>query len=700
MTNQSPSWQASQDRFFRTNKLWTRHDHRIHAGKTDFGQAILRPLVLELVAFLDGKKLDRDGQPILPLSPPDDMGPALFSLGTENLALATLAPLVDGIMRGWSPGPDRRRKVCERIGRFLADTHKAFEDSSRVARIQAGNWLLDAAMTLDAFDLDAAGYPAWSEEFQPSVDAIRDELIRLRCLLLPHATEPKAWTAWRSYYEDSLFATFVSSTYPETRALITKAFRDPNWEHSRGISTLQRVPFTIDPVILDLVDRFAVKIMGRSEKQRFNDHRTVNTDIDTANYLLGEPLWLSYHCDWRGRLIPNQHFNFVREDHVRSMFRFANGVPIDPEGRYWLGVHAANSHGETDKDWFGDRVAWADKNRTLIERIAADPVATFQEWRDVDKPFAFVAACRELVAADDPNFITHLPISFDGRANGIAHLALIAKDRAAAEMVNLLESDERRDIYSEVARRLRGLHPCFAALTDKELRTLVKRPVMTYGYSVTEQGMSQQIYETYVELRGDPPPKGASPILAKQIEAVLVELLPGPARIRQWIRAITQSRTDEGKFLQWKTPTAFPVINRYEEPLVHELLLKMRTGGGAIRYRPRVADGHTGKILNKDALNGSAPNFVHSMDAAHLIRVVLASAEEDITDIVTVHDSFACLAPHAKRFNQIIRTQLAILYQTYDPIRTLQDCNPSNVPAPELGDLDPLEVQFGELSWS
>ena len=192
------------------------------------------------------------------------------------------------------------------------------------------------------------------------------------------------------------------------------------------------------------------------------------------------------------------------------MFRFANGVPIDPEGRYWLRVHAANSHGETDKDWFGDRVAWADKNRTLIERIAADPVATFQEWRDVDKPFAFVAACRELVAADDPNFITHLPISFDGRANGIAHLALIAKDRAAAEMVNLLESDERRDIYSEVARRLCGLQACFADLTDKEFRALVKRPVMTYGYSVTEQGMSQQIYETYVELRGDPPPKGAS----------------------------------------------------------------------------------------------------------------------------------------------------------------------------------------------
>jgi DNA-directed RNA polymerase len=120
----------------------------------------------------------------------------------------------------------------------------------------------------------------------------------------------------------------------------------------------------------------------------------------------------------------------------------------------------------------------------------------------------------------------------------------------------------------------------------------------------------------------------------------------------------------------------------------------------AIRYRPRVADGHTGKILLSDTLNGAAPNFVHSMDAAHLIRVVLASAEAGITDVVTVHDSFACLAPYAKRFNQIIRVQLGILYQTYDPIRTLQICNPNNVPGPEMGNLDPLDVQFGELSWS
>jgi hypothetical protein len=215
MTKQSPSWQASQDRFFRANKLSTRRGFSVHAGKTDFGQRILGHLLHDLAGFLDGRKLDGDGRPILPLPAPDDMGPALYSLGAENLALATLAPLVDGIMRGWSPGPDRRRKVCERIGRFLADTHKTFEDSSRVARVQIGNWLLDAAMSLDAFDVDAAGYPTWSEEFQPSVDAISDQLIRLRRLLLPHSAEPQPWKVGAApmrtrYQRPSLQASILS----------------------------------------------------------------------------------------------------------------------------------------------------------------------------------------------------------------------------------------------------------------------------------------------------------------------------------------------------------------------------------------------------------------------------------------------------------------------------------------------------------
>ena len=210
--------------------------------------------------------------------------------------------------------------------------------------------------------------------------------------------------------------------------------------------------------------------------------------------------------------------------------------------------------------------------------------------------------------------------------------------------------------------------------------------------------MAEQISEAYSELRGNRPPKGVSNSLAKQIEGVIAELLPGPARIREHIRAVTQSRIDMGTSLRWWSPTGFPIDNRYEELIVTTLELKMhkRDENGLVleRFRPRVADGHTGEILEEKALNGSAPNFVHSLDASHLVRVVLASNADNINNIVTVHDCFACLAPHAVRFNQIIRRELALMYSTYDPIRALGGGGIA------LGDLDPLGVQFGELSWS
>ena len=185
MTNESPSWQASRDRFNRQDKLWTSKGRRIYAPRTEFGAEIIRHLIEPLKALFDGKL------PEQPLPAPGDLGPALYGLGSENLAFAALAPLVDGVMRGWEPGQDRRRKVCERMGRFIADSHKAFEDTPRKDRIAIGNWLLYAVMMLDALDVDAAGYPIFSEEFQPSVDAIRDNLILLRRLILPHTTAPK-----------------------------------------------------------------------------------------------------------------------------------------------------------------------------------------------------------------------------------------------------------------------------------------------------------------------------------------------------------------------------------------------------------------------------------------------------------------------------------------------------------------------------
>jgi DNA-directed RNA polymerase len=133
-----------------------------------------------------------------------------------------------------------------------------------------------------------------------------------------------------------------------------------------------------------------------------------------------------------------------------------------------------------------------------IERTgtARDPGAVFENWRDADKPFAFVAACREYVAAkaDPENFTTHLPVSFDHTCSGIQHLAMVMRDEKAGALVNVLDADRPQDIYLAVARKLKdkitaaeeideGLRSAFDDLSDlppgKAAKELNKRRVST-----------------------------------------------------------------------------------------------------------------------------------------------------------------------------------------------------------------------------
>jgi hypothetical protein len=60
---------------------------------------------------------------------------------------------------------------------------------------------------------------------------------------------------------------------------------------------------------------------------------------------------------------------------------------------------------------------------------------------------------------------------------------------------------------------------------------------------------------------------------------------------------------------------------------------------------------------------------------------------QGITDILTVHDSFYCLAPQATRFRDIILQELAELYRG-DPLAELRHRNvgdPDLLPLPEYG---------------
>jgi hypothetical protein len=96
----------------------------------------------------------------------------------------------------------------------------------------------------------------------------------------------------------------------------------------------------------------------REKIQKFTDKIDANTrivedDVRVARMREGKPFWLDYNCDFRGRVYAVQHFNYMRGDHVRSLFKFANGIQLTENGLAWLEVHCANCEGSTDGESYG-----------------------------------------------------------------------------------------------------------------------------------------------------------------------------------------------------------------------------------------------------------------------------------------------------------------------------------------------------------
>lgn len=476
----------------------------------------------------------------------------------------------------------------------------------------------------------------------------------------------------------------------------------------------------------------AKTIRGLKKANRSNVSDTVQytEDMETAQLLTAvDRFYTPMSMDWRSRVYSLARFNFQREDRVRSLFLFANGKPIGEEGIWWLKVHVANcgAFEKVDKKTFETRVQWVDDHLDdLIDYVRRPLYRT--EWTQADSPFLFLAGCRELLSAleQGPSYVTHMPTSWDGACNGLQHLACMTR-APEGRLVNLTDNAEPLDVYQVVAdiaqtlikadldsnelfgkvdedRPERKTIATFSKLAALALaygvdRKLVKRNVMTTPYSSSEFGMGEQHYEDTMEplemkwlkREIDHHPFGdtddewrlVSRYLAKRVRAAIRQVVGLPMDAMEFMQKLAKALAHEGKPLRWTTPAGVPCINRYHEYVVRQVELWLYDKGVKQRMRVSVAEGYEKPIAKDKAAAGISPNVVHSMDASHLLLSVGAAADEGITDIATVHDSFGCLACDAPRFTQIIREQLLRMYTDHDILAELlesarADLTPAN----------------------
>jgi DNA-directed RNA polymerase len=450
----------------------------------------------------------------------------------------------------------------------------------------------------------------------------------------------------------------------------------------------------------------AKRVHGRN-KQNASELITMGQSLLMADRLEGKPFWFTYSCDFRGRVYCNSpRLSPQGPDHIKGLIEFNSGKPLGREGVRWLAINGANKYGY-DKVDYNDRVRWVMDQRDAIRSFVGDPFSSRSRSfiAGADKPFQFAAFCYEWADAEygtNAGFVSHLPIGLDGSCNGLQHYGALLRDPRGGAGVNLTQSELPADIYGEVAsefirklERNRG-----DGMADKLLalnldRKIAKRPVMTLPYGSTQQSCREYIRDWLNDQLGNhrssevwPLATYATPLMWEAIADVVISARVG----MDWLQQSLTKVTAAGQYAHWLSPADFPVYQHYSD---YETVDVQTDLFG--RLRIKLVGEPTG-VQARRARNGIAPNFIHAMDASHMVMTILEARGRGIQDMAMIHDDFGVHAADVEEFFEVIRLTFVRMYYDRDwlmswkkEMERLDDTIELDDPPPQ-GDLDLLEV--------
>jgi DNA-directed RNA polymerase len=441
----------------------------------------------------------------------------------------------------------------------------------------------------------------------------------------------------------------------------------------------------------------------RQEQKRTKMYLRMSLCKDMINHGVFFHNWT---VDFRGRAYTvTELLSPQSGDFDRAIIRFANAKPQTEAGTYWLKVHLANLF-DVDKVPFDQRVAWVDDNMDMLRAVYEDPYTTTDLWCS-DKPkknpsFQRLAAIFELFREDG---MTQLPIQQDGSCNGSQHWAAIMRDPQLAKVVNIVQTGQPNDLYGVVADACTNYlekniddHPLYGAFLDHWdggiPRAVTKRPTMCDSYGLTLYGIrkylriEEHITKDWVEADQV---AGALTEMSRVIDHGLKDALVEPNKGKDYLKEISRISGECADHLNWTTPSGFRVRHVYYQSIPRRSQAKL------FNNKKLTFSELTDAMDARAAEMAVAPNFIHSLDAAHLCLVVCDMLDAGIKDFSMIHDSFGCHACDVPLMREIIVSRFVHVHRDnlLDKFRqeTEEILGFELPPSPERGDLDIEQVR-------
>lgn len=384
--------------------------------------------------------------------------------------------------------------------------------------------------------------------------------------------------------------------------------------------------------------------------------------LRAAGMFLNAPIWFPHNLDWRGRIYPlTSYLSPQGSDLQKALLVYGRRKRLGDKGLRRMKIWAASCAGQ-DKISIEDRIKWLDDNYNYLK---FDPDVDLR-WAGYDSPMLFVQAMLELKEAyqtgKPTEFMSCVSVCVDGSQNGLQHLSALGRDAEGGAAVNLTDGIVPSDLYADVADLVYAAvcgdaemvvatgevkdemgqpvpplvwHPLLEV--RKKRRSIVKRSVLAYPYGVTKAGMRDGlIVDGFTDGIAGSRHRNAW-YLAEKIDVAVRDVVISAGRLMDWFRKVADDTAKLGKPIAWVAPSGFPVSMHY---FVRESK-EVRTCLARISVQVPTNDND---VSASAQVRGIVANFIHSLDASHLVDTVLNANAAGITDHQFVHDSFGCHA--------------------------------------------------------
>jgi len=462
------------------------------------------------------------------------------------------------------------------------------------------------------------------------------------------------------------------------------------WEQDLGIAEL---PSQLDPEVPALpqditellpekqkelkIRRYnAVKRKNelQSERPTFKLKLKVAQEFENAH-----TMYFPHNIDFRGRAYPiPPHLNHISDDICRGLLMFAEPKPLGKDGLYWLKISLANLLGK-DKLPFQERIDFIDDNRDSIVQVAREPLseASIKLWANADDgPWQALARCMELAdvwnSGDEEGFQSGLPIHLDGSCNGLQHYAALGRDEMGAKAVNLTPSERPQDVYMIVLELVtKKVHKDAEKADDGDRqeharrliefgllkRKVVKQTIMTICYGVTSVGAKAQVQGQLADLAGERLEPREISLMAGYLSQLVLksidEVFERAMLIKRWFDKVSSIMNRHEVPVTWISPVGLACHQPYRKQATVTVKTKRQTVSLRTKESPAIDKARQRM--------GFPPNYVHSLDSAHMMMVAEGCQEHGIY-FAGVHDSFWTHAGDAPILNRIIREKFVELH--------------------------------------